>query len=216
MNTIRFLLTPILAVALLLVTTLGHSAEVHADVFDLRARWAAINYDLEGKRQLEAFEVLRSDAERYTEKHPHDANGWIWSGIIKSTYAGTKGGLGALSLAKAARKDLEIGLGIDDRAMDGSAYTTLGTLYYNVPGWPLGFGSDKKAEQMLRKGLGINPDGIDSNYFLAEFLRDQGNANEARVYYVKAQAAVPRPERPAADRGRRQDIDAALNALGAE
>lgn len=214
MNIFRFLLPAIFSAVFSLATTTSHSAEVHADVYDLRTRWAVTNYDLEDKTQLEAFEVLRSDSERYTEKHPGDANGWVWSGIIKATYAGAKGGLGALSLAKAARKDLETGLKIDDRAMGGSAYTTLGTLYLNVPGWPLGFGSDKKAEQMLRKGLDINPDGIDSNYFLAEFLRDQGKTNEAKAYYVKAKAATPRPERPVADRGRHREIDAGLNALG--
>ena len=48
--------------------------------------------------------------------------------------------------------------------MDGAAYTSLGALYYQVPGWPLGFGDDAAARTMLRKGLAIDPDGIDANY----------------------------------------------------
>ena len=210
MKTCQSILSPVIATALLLIASIGHSAAGQLTVHDLQTRWAEANYQLEDKTQLDAFAALQADADVYTEEHPNDADGWVWSGIIKSTYAGAKGGLGALSLAKAARKDLETSLGIDEHAMNGSAYTSLGTLYLNVPGWPLGFGSDKKAEEMLHKGLEINPDGIDSNYFFAEFLRDQGNTAEASTYYAKARAARPRPDRPLADRGRQHEIDAAL------
>jgi len=215
MKTFQSHLTPVIAAAFLFVATIGHGAETGVTVSDLQARWAVANYQLKDKAQLEAFEQLQSSAEQYTTEHQQDADGWVWSGIIKSTYAGVKGGLGALGLAKAARKDLEAALEIEDTAMSGSAYTSLGTLYLNVPGWPVGFGSDKKAEQMLRKGLEINPDGIDSNYFFAEFLRDQGNVAEAGTYYAKAKAAAPRPGRPVADQGRQQEIDAALAMLDA-
>jgi len=215
MKTCKSTLSLLIAAALLLIATIGYSAAGQVTVHDLQTHWAEVNYQLKDKAQLDAFAALQVEAEHYTTEHPNDAEGWVWSGIIKSTYAGARGGLGALSLAKAARKDLETSLSIDKQAMNGSAYTSLGTLYLNVPGWPLGFGSDKKAEQMLHKGLEINPDGIDSNYFFAEYLRDQGNVAEARTYYAKARAADPRPGRPLADRGRRHEIDAALAELGA-
>ena len=214
MKTFKSTLSLVIATAMLLIATVAQSAAEQLTVHDLQTHWAEANYELKDKAQLEAFAALQADAENYTAEHADDADGWIWSGIIKSTYAGAKGGLGALSLAKAARKDLEFSLTIDDQAMMGSAYTSLGTLYLNVPGWPIGFGSDKKAEKMLHKGLEINPDGIDSNYFFAEFLRDQGNSAEARTYYAKAKAAAPRSDRPLADQGRHQEIDAALDELG--
>ncbi len=141
------------------------------------------------------------------------AEGWIWSGIIKSTFAGAKGGLGALSLAKGARADLEHAMSLDANALDGSAYASLGTLYFKVPGWPLGFGSDKKARQMLENALTLNPDGIDPNYFYADFLRDQGDYEKAEQHLLKALQAAPRPERPLADKGRREEIDLALTEV---
>ena len=70
-----------------------------------------------------------------------------------STWAGAKGGLGALSLAKRARQPLEAALKLDPAALDGSAYTSLGTLYSKVPGFPAGFGDDDKAEQLLKSAL---------------------------------------------------------------
>jgi len=209
-------LTAVMTFIFLLAANAGHSAEEKTTVHDLQTRWAMINYRLEGKAQLEAFETLQQTANQYTAEHPDDADGWVWSGIIKSTYAGARGGLGALGLARAARKDLETALAINDKAMAGSAYTSLGTLYLKVPGWPLGFGSDKKGKKMLLKGLEINPDGIDSNYFYAEFLRDQGKIPEARRYYLKARAAAPRPDRPVADQGRQREIEAALADIDAK
>lgn len=75
----------------------------------------------------------------------------IWSAIIDSSWAGAKGGLGALSLVKQARSDLEKAISIDPNALQGSAWTSLGALYYQVPGWPIGFGDKNKAEEMLKK-----------------------------------------------------------------
>ena len=69
---------------------------------------------------------------------------------------------------------------------------------------------------MLLRGLEINPDGLDSNYFVAEFLREKDNFTEARSYYIKASAAAPRPDQLLADRGRKQEIELALSQLDAE
>jgi hypothetical protein len=51
------------------------------------------------------------------QSHPDAAPLWIWSGIIKSSYSGAKGELGALSLAKAAKHDLEKAIEIDQSAL---------------------------------------------------------------------------------------------------
>ena len=86
------------------------------------------------------------------------AEALIWEGIIESSYAGAKGGLGALSLCKEARGNLEAALKLDPKALDGSAYTSLGTLYYKVPGFPVGFGDDDKAGKLLQKALEAEPE----------------------------------------------------------
>ncbi|GAB4353518.1 MAG: hypothetical protein Kow0073_09760 [Immundisolibacter sp.] len=185
-------------------------------VAELQHRWAVANYELQDKPRVAALELLAQDAQALTGRYPQRAEGWIWSGIIRSTLAGAKGGLGALSIAKAARKDLERALAIDPAALDGSAYTSLGTLYYKVPGWPIGFGNDEKADQLLRQALQINPDGIDANYFYGEFLYEQGHRAEARQYLEHARAAAPRPGRALADRGRQREIAELLAKVGAK
>jgi Tfp pilus assembly protein PilF len=135
---------------------------------------------------------------------------------VLSTAAGVKGGLGALGLAKDSRARLEAALKIDPDALQGSAYTSLGTLYHKVPGFPVGFGSDKKAKEFLEKALVINPDGIDPNYFYGEFLFDEDDYAGARKHLEKALQAAPRPNRQSADEGRRRDIDALLAKIPAK
>ena len=187
-------------------------AEPPADtVAGLQHDWAVAQYQLDGDDQVAAFEALIERASSAAVANPDSADILIWNGIIKSSFAGVKGGLGALSLVKEARSSLEAAMQVDATALDGSAYTSLGALYYQVPGWPVGFGSDKKALQFLQKGLEINPDGIDSNYFYADYLLQKKEYEEAEKFLLKAQNAAPRPERPLADSGRQQEIVAALS-----
>lgn len=91
-----------------------------------------------------------------------------------------------------------------DRQAD--AYTSLGALYYQVPGWPLSFGDDDRAEHYLRRGLAVNPEGLDSLYFWGDYLHEQGRDEEARKALRQALAAAPRPGRERADAGRREEI----------
>lgn len=194
----------------LLLTSFGAVADLDSDIIHLQTRWAEVNYQLSGKTRLTTFEQLIKEAEQVTAQYPQRAEGWIWSGIIKSTYAGAKGGLGALKYAKASKKDLEKALSLDDKALAGSAYTSLGTLYFNVPGWPVGFGDNDKAEELLKKALAINPHGIDSNYFYGDFLFREERYGEAERYLIKASQASARPGRAVADAGRQKEIAALL------
>jgi len=98
---------------------------------------------------------------------------------------------------------------IDNRALSGSAHTSLGTLYFKAPGWPISFGDDELALMHLKKALSLNPDGIDSNYFYASFLIDQSKEKQA----LKAQQAPARPNRTLADSGRQQEINDLLQEM---
>ena len=201
------------AVGAWLLLSLGHSNLTRADdAFDTELRaiqdgWAVANYQTTGKEAKNAaFEKLAAQASAFTAKHPQRPEPLIWEGIVLSTWAGAKGGLGALGLAKDSRARLEAALKIDENALNGSAHTSIGTLYHKVPGFPVGFGSEKKAKEHLQKGLNINPDGIDPNFFYGEFLFDEGEYQQALNHLQKALNAPPRPGRELADEGRRQEV----------
>jgi tetratricopeptide (TPR) repeat protein len=207
----------IAAAGLMLATLAGRAgaaddAAFSAELLSIQQAWAKVNYETPaGDPREQAFDALEKRAEKFTQQNPDRAEALIWEAIIESSYAGAKGGLGALSLAKEARGNLEAALKINPNALDGSAYTSLGTLYYRVPGFPLGFGNHDKARELLKKALAINPNGIDPNYFFADFLYEQGEYAQALPYLEKAAKAAPRPGREVADKGRHAEI-AALQA----
>jgi tetratricopeptide (TPR) repeat protein len=180
---------------------------------DLQRDWAIANYQTEAATKADTFDRLIIQAEAALANQPNNAELLIWTAIIKSTSAGVKGGLSALSLVKAAKAHLEDAMEIDDMALQGSVYTSLGALYYQVPGWPVGFGSDKKAQKMLDKAVTINPDGLDSNYFYGDFLVQQKKYDAARERLNKAMAATVRPGRELAEAGRRAEIVALLETI---
>lgn len=181
-------------------------AAFDAELLAIQTDWATANYSVPENQREAAFDKLLARAAAFSKQYPQRAEALIWEGIVLSTAAGVKGGLGALGLAKQSRAKLDAALLIDANALEGSAYTSLGTLYHKVPGFPVGFGSDKKAQEYLRKALQINPDGIDPNYFYAEFLYDEDDYAGALKHLEKALKAAPRPGRTSADEGRRQDI----------
>lgn len=204
MNLTRF--ASLIALALLAQSVLAGPDD--DNVKGLQSRWEVIKYRTPAAEQQKAYAALADEARTAAAKHPQSASVLIWEGIVLSSYAGARGGLGALGLAKEAKAALEKAMEIDEAALSGSAYTSLGALYYQVPGWPVGFGDKEKARAMLQKALKINPDGIDPNYFYADYLFRQKDYQGAAASLEKARHAPPRPDRPLADEGRRNEVDA--------
>jgi tetratricopeptide (TPR) repeat protein len=179
-------------------------------LMDLQTRWAEISYRIPAERRETQFEALAAQAHALTVARPGRAAPLVWEGIIVSSWAGARGGLGALSLAERAKSLYEQAIAIDDRALSGSALNSLAVLYHKVPGWPIGFGSNGKAEALFRRALKVDPDGIDVNYFFGEYLYDTGRAEQAARHLEKAMAAASRPGRDLADQGRRDEARALL------
>ena len=185
-------------------------ADMQQDVADVQHAWAQANYDTTKDQQEKVFEELVKQSQAAVEAYPEHAEPKVWAAIVLSTQAGVVGGFGALGKVKEARKLLEEAEKIDADVLDGSVYTSLGSLYYQVPGWPIGFGNDDKAEQYLQKALLVNPEGIDPNYFYGDFMLEEGKPQMAVKYLEKAMDAPARPKRPLADEGRKREIAAKL------
>lgn len=212
-----------LATALLLGTSipvLSHAAEpaktaaksgLGAELQGLQEEWAHIKYQVQGKdAKLSAIAKLEKKAAAVSAANPNNADAKIWEAIILATDANITKSLSGLPKVEKAKTLLEQSLKIDGKAMDGAAHMTLGSLYYQVPGWPVGFGDDDKAEQHLKAALAINPNGMDTNYWYGAYLLDDGRASEAVTYLKKAAAAPVRAERKVADEGRLKEIQDAL------
>ena len=204
--------TTLAFVALLGISTAVY-ADLDSDILSIQQQWARANYATPEDAQEQVFEDLVSDARQLVEQWPGQAEPLVWLAISLSTDAGVNGGLSALGKVKEARKQLEAAEKINAEALDGSVYTSLGSLYYQVPGWPIGFGDEDKAELFLKKALAINPEGIDPNYFYGDFQFEEGNYDVAVEYLTQASKAPARPQRSLADKGRQAEIAKKLEAV---
>lgn len=205
------------AFAAVLFTTVAFASHAQSgfdeQLLQLQHKWAKVNYTLQDDAQLQAFEALSASAKALVTSFPQRAEPLVWYGIIESSFAGAKGGIGALSNAREAKNALEQALKTDDTVLDGSAYTSLGILYHKVPGWPVSFGDDDDARRLLEKAISLNPTGIDPNYFYAEFLYDEREYTKAKTHLMQALSAPPRATRPLADESRRAEVQALLSKV---
>ncbi|HVM82551.1 MAG TPA: hypothetical protein VMW18_01580 [Candidatus Binatia bacterium] len=176
-------------------------------------QWAKVYYQATEDQQAAQYPGLIAQADALVKQYPGAAEPRIWEAIILSCYAKVKGGLGAVDVATQARDLALQAVKIDDKVLDAGAYTSLGVLYYKVPGWPIGFGSDKVAKQYLDKAMAISPTAMDVNFFYGDFMVEQGDKKKAKLYFEKALQAPPRPGREDADAGRKQEIQDALAKL---
>lgn len=180
----------------------------------LQSEWARIKYQLADKKaQIKEMNALEEEAALLVDTFPNKAEPKIWQGIIGSTAAGMDRGIASLGTLKRAKNLFLAAIKINPDALMGSAYTSLASLYYQLPGWPISFGSNKKAREYFSKALKVNPLGIDSNYFYAQFLTDQNDYRGAKEHYKTALNAPSRYGRELADEGRKQEIRAALTQL---
>lgn len=202
------------AVACVLLPLAAHAAgDFDHQLLDLQEGWAKANYQASEKDKPAAMQKLVGEADQLVGANAGRAEPLVWKAIVLATDAGVKGGLGALSEVKQARELLLQAEKIDPTTLNGSVYTSLGSLYYKVPSWPIGFGNKGKAEEYLKKALTMNPDGIDPNYFYGELLHKEGHDAEAVNYLKHALAAKDRPDRPIADEGRRNEASALLHEI---
>jgi len=181
------------------------SPAVMQEIKQIQNDWGKLYFLEEFKNNnYKELQALARKANYLSKKHPDSAEALTWDAIVLSSLAEKKGGIGALSLVKEAKKKLEAAESIDPTVLDGSVYASLATLYWKVPGWPIAFGSDTKAEQYFKKALMISPDQLDANYFYADFLADDNQYALALLHLDKALHAPTLEGRPFADKGRRQ------------
>jgi len=198
------------------LSSAARAASVEDSVAEVQRDWEVIRYQAPAAEREKKFEVLATKAHQMSEAFPGRSEPLIWEGIVVSSLAGEKGGLGALGLVKQAKALYETAIQLDGAALDGSAYNSLGVLYYKVPGWPIGFGDKNKARELLQKALSINPRGIDPNFFYGEYLVEAKRQEEAVPYLERALQAPARPGRSIADAGRREEARALLDRVKAK
>lgn len=200
----------LLFVVLLLLSTQCIAENLQGSLKSIEAEWASIYYSTPKNKQGAAYVQLLEKTTNLVQQYPNTAEPIFWQAVVKATYAEHQDAFSALNAIHEARDLLMTAIKINPEAMNGSAYVTLGTLYYMAPVWPISFGDDAAAKQMLETALKINPDGIDANYFYGEFLLLHNKPNDAAIYFERATAAPARADQFYADNQLKAEAKLAL------
>lgn len=190
------------------------NSQMDSDVMRINNAWAHIRYEVKGRdNQYRQLVQLEPQARALVAKYPNEPEPLLWLGIVVSEEAARASFINQLGLATRARDILAKSYALNPRVADGGAAMSLGVLYYKVPGWPIGFGSTAKARKYFQEALREDPHGLDNNYFYGDFLKQQGQAAQAKTYLERALQASRNPNRPVWDSGRRAEVKADLAQL---
>lgn len=186
------------------------ASELGNAIASLEDQWSVAYYQSGESQQRQRYPQLLNQANELVKHYPQSAEAKIWLATIMASNAALESSFKALATLDAAKSLLETAIQQNPNALNGAAYLTLGTLYYMVPGWPVSFGDNKLAEQMLKASLNLNPNGIDANYFYGDFLIRQDRMPEAEAYLHRAVQATVRKQQMINDSHLQKDAKAAL------
>jgi tetratricopeptide (TPR) repeat protein len=200
----RFIVFVAASIAMLVsaapITRASDNKAMDADILAVAEEWAKIKYlSKDDSERQEKMEVLGGKADALAAKYPGKPETLIWDGIVTSERASLTWGLAALNHATRARDLLLEAYKMSPKALDAGAPTSLGVLYYRVPGFPLAWGDKDKARQYLEEAVKNAPTGRDAHYFYADFLYEQGEYQQAEQVLKTALALPHHPERPVWD-----------------
>lgn len=180
----------------------------------LARRWDYINFELHDQLSVDLeSDRLLHDAEALAQAQPSRAEPLIWQAAAILAKADAHHDLGSLPLVNKARKLLERATALGAAGDDGGfAWAVLGTLYGEMPGFPIGFGDANTARADFQRAVALAPNNIEVNVLYGTFLLHQHDTDGAAALARRALNAPPRPGRPIGDRRRREEAQALLAA----
>ncbi len=214
--TVRYFLA-FAALALASSASASNNPAMDAAVRQINDQWAHIRYQVADRNeQYRQLDVLAGQAAQVSARYPGHAEPLLWQGIVVSEEAARASVLRQLGFARSARDILEKAQSIDPNVADGGVKMSLGVLYYRVPGFPIGFGNTAKARALLEAALKQDPNGLDNNFFYADFLNDEGHPAQAKQYVLRGLQAPLNSAGPVWDAGRRAEMRALLGKINAK
>lgn len=192
--------------------------KMNAALLQLALNWEHIKFEVTDKDlQEKQMAVLADHAGAIVQQYPDRPEAAIWQAILISEQASMASENGspfkALGFAKHAREILEPIAKQYPAVLDAGAPTSLGVLYYRVPGFPIGFGDKTKARELLEEAVKYAPSGLDANYFYGDFLYNQHEYPAAEQVFKHALSLPPHPDRPIWDKSRRLVMQEDLNKI---
>ncbi|MCK5664509.1 MAG: hypothetical protein KAI17_13550 [Thiotrichaceae bacterium] len=206
----KYIFAFFLLVAVNFMLVNADTGELELAVQKIESEWARIHYKVAKEQRGAAFQQLLLELNALNVEYPDQAELIIQQAIIVASNADNIGPIDALQAIYQARDLLLRAMALDPAASEGAAFVMLGSLYYQVPGWPIAYGDNDKARVMLEKALAINPNTIDANYFYGDLLVTLGKPKEAMIYFKRALAIPVRATQVFADTQLQQQVKLAI------
>jgi tetratricopeptide (TPR) repeat protein len=166
----------------------------------------------EESRRRPALERGVAAGEQALKLKPDAPEGHFWMAANMGALAESFGLGQGLKYRGRIRDELQRVLAIDPGWLQGSADRALGWWYHKVPG--LFGGSERLAEQHLRKALAYNPRSTVTLFFLAEVVEEAGRKDEARQLLQQVLDAPLDPDWTPEDRDFKRKAEARLKEFG--
>lgn len=149
-----------------LMATSSYSAQPLSGSLDLIERFSELNLNVPAELQKEPLEQLLEEVNQYRDQNSGNAEAWIACGLIQSAYGRVLGfGMQGLDSFKIVRTNLEKAIQLERHVLGGYVQAFLGRLYAFAPPWPISFGNEKNARELLEEALEIDADAIANNYY---------------------------------------------------
>jgi tetratricopeptide (TPR) repeat protein len=150
-------------------------------------------------------------AEQAAKLKPDAPEGHFWMAANMGALAESFGLGQGLKYRGRIRDELQKVLAMDPAWQQGSADRAIGWWYHMVPG--LFGGSEKKAEEHLRRALTFNPKSTATLYFLAEVLLEDGRKADAKAMFQQVLDVPDDPDWIPEDRDFKQKAAAKLKTV---
>lgn len=183
---------------LMLTVNMATASSLMDEINGIESDWAKVFYHSAKTDDMAKKEYSRliAKTQRLEIKYPDATEPIFWEANILASRAEHENIFTALASIETAKTLLKQVIQKDASTLGGAALITLGILYYEMP---LTYNRNSMAENHLKEALKINPNGVDPNYFYAEFLRSMDQAIAAIKYYKFALSATVRFEQQFAD-----------------
>ncbi|MBX7199876.1 MAG: TRAP transporter TatT component family protein [Rhodospirillaceae bacterium] len=188
--------------------TVAPGSATHAVVAGIEDRWVDIRYVMtDSGERLAAARALRKETAALMANNPANLEFKFWHAMVLLLEAEYKRELGSLRFVREAKRLFEEIEAEDSGLLEGRIHTGLAMLYSGVPGWPIAFGDDGKAEAHFKQALAISPAGQEANYLYADYLLSKKKHAEAIRYFEIALHAPIRADHARAEQFRRKEIE---------
>lgn len=147
-----------------------------------RLKFMQAQLESDKERRVQLFENAIKTADQALALNANDVRGLFWKAAAMGKVAEDSGIINALRMLRPMESMLLKVIELDEHYENAGAHRALGRMYHQLPGFPISFGSNRKALMHLKRAHELFPRDVITRAFYAELLYDSGRKAEARKH----------------------------------